>query len=74
MAHPSCKRSRKFRVGWVDGSMHIYQKNALFPKVSSKGFWSGIVLSTVNCGEFLQHTLSNFDDRLKFTAIYFQNY
>ena len=21
--HPSCKRSRKFRVGWVDGSLHF---------------------------------------------------
>ena len=21
--HPSCKRSRKFRVGWVDGSIHF---------------------------------------------------
>ena len=27
--HPSCKRSRKFRVGWVDGSIHIISKGCI---------------------------------------------
>ena len=63
--HPSCKRSRKFKVGWVDGSNILYQKNALFPKKIFKRLWSGLVISTLNCSEFQQHTLSNFDGELQ---------
>ena len=43
----------------------LYQKNALFPKNFFKRLWSGLVILMVNCGEFLQHTLSNFEGRLQ---------
>ena len=36
--HPSCKRSRKFRVGWVDGNTFYMKRMHYFPKISSKGF------------------------------------
>ena len=36
--HPSCKRSRKFRVGWVDGNTFYIKRMHYFPKISTKGF------------------------------------
>ena len=38
LVHPSCKRSRKFRVGWVDGNTFYIKRMHYFPKISSKGF------------------------------------
>ena len=37
LVHPSCKRSRKFRVGWVDGSIHFISKECIIsPKFLQK--------------------------------------
>ena len=35
--HPSCKRSRKFSEGWVDGSIHFISKECIIsPKFLQK--------------------------------------
>ena len=49
----------------MDGSIHFISKECIIsPKFLQKALvW--LVISTVNCGEFLQHTLSNFDGRLR---------
>ena len=41
--------------GWM-GVYILYQMNASFPKSFFKRIWSGLVILTVNCDEFLQHT------------------
>ena len=50
LVHPSCKRSRKFRVGWVDGSIHIISKESI---ISPKFLQKDLV------------RLSNFDGELR---------
>ena len=40
VVHPSCKRSRKFRVGWVDGSIHFISKECI---ISPKFFQKALV-------------------------------
>ena len=60
--HPSCKRSRKFRVGWVDGSIHFISKECI---ISPKFLQKALVWLSKFDGEFLQNSLSNFDGRLR---------
>ena len=46
--HPSCKISRKFRVGWVDGSIHIISKECI---ISSKFLQKALVWLSYFDGE-----------------------
>ena len=57
---PSCKRSRKFKVGWVDGSMYVPQNIALFHQMF---FCFGKLNNELR--HIYRHTLSKLDGRVQ---------